>query len=269
MAPLLNIALALAMPVLSMAAALPTDLVDRASTQVGTPEIVGGTTASSGEFPYMVSLSYSGSHFCGGVLLNAYTVLTAAHCSVSYSASSVKVRAGTLTWASGGTLVGVSKIVVHPSYSSSTTNNDIALWHLSTALPASSTIGYATLPAQGSDPVVGSTTTVAGWGLTSESGSTLPSALRKVSVPVISRASCQAEYGTSAVTTNMWCAGLAAGGKDSCSGDSGGPIIDATTGVLEGTVSWGQGCAEAGYAGVYARLGNYVTYIQSNLWTSL
>lgn len=67
----------------------------------------------------------------------------------------------------------------------------------------------------------------------------------------------------------MWCAGLAAGGKDSCSGDSGGPIIDATTGVLEGTVSWGQGCAEAGYAGVYARVGNYVTYINSNLWNSL
>ncbi|THV55801.1 hypothetical protein BGAL_0003g00430 [Botrytis galanthina] len=271
MAPILNFALALAMPILSMAAALPTgaDLENRATTLGGTPDIVGGTTAALGEFPYIVSLSYSGSHFCGGVLLNAYTVLTAAHCSVSYSASSVKVRAGTLTWASGGTQVGVSKVVVHPSYSSSTTNNDIALWHLSTALPASSTIGYAKLPVQGSDPVVGSTTTVAGWGLLTENGSTLPSTLRKVSVPVISRASCQAEYGTSAVTTNMWCAGYAAGGKDSCSGDSGGPIIDAATGVLDGTVSWGQGCAEAGYAGVYARVGNYVTYINSNLWTSL
>ncbi|QSZ28891.1 hypothetical protein DSL72_003397 [Monilinia vaccinii-corymbosi] len=269
MAPILNLALALAMPVLSMAAALPNDPVDHASTLVGTPEIVGGTTASLGEFPYMVSLSHSGSHFCGGVLINAYTVLTAAHCSVDYSASSVKVRAGTLTWASGGTLVGVSKVVVHPSYSASTINNDIALWHLSTALPASSTIGYATLPAQGSDPVVSSTATVAGWGLTTESGSSLPAALRKVSVPVISRSSCQSEYGTSAITTNMWCAGLTAGGKDSCSGDSGGPIIDAATGVLEGTVSWGQGCAEAGYAGVYSRVGNYVTYINANLWTSL
>ncbi|TEY83991.1 hypothetical protein BOTCAL_0023g00120 [Botryotinia calthae] len=291
MAPVLNFALALAMPILSLAAALPTgaELENRATTLGGTPDIVGGTTAALGEFPYLVSLSYSGSHFCGGVLLNAYTVLTAAHCSVSYSASSVKVRAGTLTWASGGTQVGVSKVVVHPSYSSSTTNNDIALWHLSTALPASSTIGYAKLPVQGSDPVVGSTTTVAGWyvfpmlqqslfgeralivnrGLLTENASTLPSTLRKVSVPVISRASCQAEYGTSAVTTNMWCAGYAAGGKDSCSGDSGGPIIDTATGVLEGTVSWGQGCAEAGYAGVYARVGNYVTYINSNLWTSL
>ncbi|ESZ97057.1 putative Trypsin [Sclerotinia borealis F-4128] len=270
MAPILNLAFALAMPALSLAAALPnTDLTDRATTLVGTPEIVGGTAAALGEFPYIVSLSYGGSHFCGGQLLNAYTVLTAAHCSVSYSVSSVKVRAGTLNYASGGTSVGVSKVAVHPSYNSATTNNDIALWHLSTALPVSSTIGYATLPVQGSDPVVGSTVTTAGWGLTSESGSTLPSALRKVSVPVISRTSCQAEYGTSAVTTNMFCAGLAVGGKDSCSGDSGGPIIDAATGVLQGTVSWGQGCAEAGYAGVYSRVGNYVTYIKAGLWTGL
>lgn len=94
MAPILNLVLALAMPVISMA--LPTDLSNPSIQQVGNPEIVGGTAASTGEFPYIVSLSKSGSHFCGGVLLNAYTVLTAAHCSVGQTASTVKVRAGTL-----------------------------------------------------------------------------------------------------------------------------------------------------------------------------
>ena len=78
------VALALAMPALSSAAA-----IDPRGSQ-----IVGGTAAGAGEFPYIVSLSHSGSHFCGGVLLNANTVLTAGHCSVDYSASSVKVRAG-------------------------------------------------------------------------------------------------------------------------------------------------------------------------------
>ncbi|KAG9246712.1 trypsin-like cysteine/serine peptidase domain-containing protein [Calycina marina] len=263
----------LALPAMAMAAAIKMDSTVAEAMEiaraVASPEIVGGITAVAGEFPYIVSLQKSSSHFCGGVLYNAYTVLTAAHCSVGQTASSVSVRAGTLTWASGGTLVGVSEITVHPSYVSSTIDSDVAVWHLSTAFLNSSTIGYVTMPVQGSDPATGLSTTTAGWGLTSESGSTLPAALREVTVPVISRASCRAEYGTSAVTTNMFCAGLAAGGKDSCSGDSGGPIIDASTGVLIGLVSWGQGCAEAGYAGVYSRLGNFVTWVETNAWTSL
>jgi hypothetical protein len=67
------------------------------STSVGSSsQIVGGSAATSGQFPYIVSLSKSGSHFCGGVLINARTVVTAAHCSVGQSASAVRVRAGTL-----------------------------------------------------------------------------------------------------------------------------------------------------------------------------
>lgn len=96
MTPFLTFALTLVMAATSMAAAVtkpstkPFYLGDRGE------QIVGGTAASSGEFPYIVSLSQSGSHFCGGVLLNAYTVVTAAHCSKGQTASSVKVRAGSL-----------------------------------------------------------------------------------------------------------------------------------------------------------------------------
>ncbi|KAK4067706.1 serine endopeptidase [Trichoderma simmonsii] len=254
MAPVSQIVSALMLPALALGAAIEPRGAD----------IVGGTAAALGEFPYIVSLSTQGSHFCGGVLVNANTVITAAHCSVDFSASQVKVRAGTLTWASGGTQVGVSRIIVNPSYNSRTTDFDVAVWKLASSIPESSTIGYATLPAAGSDPAAGSIVTTAGWGTTSEGSSSLPARLNKVSVPVVSRATCQSEYGRSAVTTNMFCAAQAQGGKDSCQGDSGGPIVDAN-GVLQGLVSWGNGCAEAGFAGVYSRLGSLLSFVQANL----
>lgn len=107
MTPVLTLALALAMPFTSLAASIPANpagstkpfgLETRENVVAleDRENIVGGTTASTAEFPYIVSLSQSGSHFCGGVLLNAYTVITAAHCSVGQSASAVKVRAGSL-----------------------------------------------------------------------------------------------------------------------------------------------------------------------------
>lgn len=248
---------ALAVPLLSRAAAIPQEME---------VQIVGGVEASPGDFPFIVSLQRtSGSHFCGGSLLNSRTVLTAAHCVVGVSASGVRVRAGSLNRSSGGTVVSASSIVIHPSYSESTYNNDVAIVKLATAIPTSSTIGYATLAASGSDPAANSLATVAGWGTLSSGGSTLPTTLRKVDVPIVSRADCRGDYSNSAITNNMFCAGFDAGGKDSCQGDSGGPIIDASTRILQGTVSWGEGCAAPGKPGVYARIGTLLPFINSNL----
>lgn len=62
----------------------------------------------------------------------------------------------------------------------------------------------------------------------------------------------------------MFCAGLAEGGKDSCQGDSGGPIVDTSNTVI-GIVSWGEGCAQPNYSGVYARVGTLRSYIDGQL----
>ncbi|KAH7304750.1 trypsin-like cysteine/serine peptidase domain-containing protein [Stachybotrys elegans] len=237
----------------SLAAALP---------QLET-SIVGGVAASVGDFPFIVSLSRSGSHFCGGSLLNANTVITAGHCSRGVSASSVSVRAGSLSRTTGGTVVRVSRIVTHPNFIYSTLQNDVSIWKLATPIPTSSTIGYATLAAAGSDPAGGSTSETAGWGTTSSGSGSLPVQLLKVSVPIIARSSCQTMY-PDAVFTDMVCAGLPQGGKDSCQGDSGGPLVDSSK-TLIGLVSWGYGCAAPNQPGVYARIGALRSFIDANL----
>ena len=54
------------------------NLQDKGDGEVG--KIIGGTPASMGEFPWLVSLQLFGSHYCGASILDKYTILTAAHC---------------------------------------------------------------------------------------------------------------------------------------------------------------------------------------------
>ncbi|MFE6872359.1 serine protease [Kitasatospora sp. NPDC057692] len=220
--------------------------------------IVGGTAAAAGQIPYLVSLA-RGSHFCGGAVLDPGTVVTAAHCVAGTGADALTVRAGSLQHASGGVRAKVASVLVHPSYSSATLDNDLALLRLATPLAGS---GIAALPlaAAGTDPADGGAQ-VSGWGAVVQDGP-LSATARLVSVPLIGRDRCRAEYGPANVTDGMICAGEDAGGKDACQGDSGGPLV--LGGVLVGVVSWGLGCGRPGYAGVYTRIGALRPWIDAH-----
>jgi secreted trypsin-like serine protease len=102
---------------------------------------------------------------------------------------------------------------------------------------------------------------VSGWGTTSSGGS-LADTLQKVTVPVVTDEVCRGAYGQSDIADSMICAGLDAGGKDSCQGDSGGPFMCGNQ--LSGIVSWGYGCAVAGYPGVYTQTSYFVDWIMEH-----
>ncbi|XP_018080435.1 trypsin-like [Xenopus laevis] len=221
-------------------------------------KIIGGSTCAKNSVPYIVSLN-AGYHFCGGSLLNNQWVVSAAHC---YQAS-IQVRLGEHNIAlSEGTeqFINSAKVIRHPNYNSRTTDNDIMLIKLASPASLNSNVNAVALPS--SCAAAGSSCLISGWGNTSTSGSNYPNLLQCLSAPILTTAQCTGAY-PGQITNNMFCAGFLEGGKDSCQGDSGGPVV--CKGQLQGIVSWGVGCAQRNYPGVYTKVCNYNSWIQSTI----
>ena len=223
------------------------------------PMIVGGEQVDPPcpdcKYPFMVSIQgtgWWGGHFCGGSLVREDWVITAAHCVEGETASGIDVVIGlhNVNGTNGSQSRGVDQIIIHPQYSGNSLNNDYALLLLDEPITDFEPIQLITDNSHDNEPVM---STVMGWGATS-SGGWGSTYLMEVDVPIDN--SC-GNYSNWEITNNMVCAGDNNGGEDSCQGDSGGPLI-MTNGdgeyELIGIVSWGYGCADAGYPGVYSRI---------------
>ncbi|WP_224248767.1 trypsin-like serine protease [Hyalangium gracile] len=238
----------------------------------GEQEIVGGTATTIGANPWQVSLqTSSGFHFCGGSVLNENWILTAQHCvndggSISKPA---KILAGSTQVNGSGQSRAVAEVIVYPGYVDASKGKDVALLRLSTPLDLSGANVKAIPLVTASDASSGVTNTgvvtrVTGWGTLSSGGSS-PTTLQTVDVNIISNSSAQSSYPSETITADQLAA--AAPGKDSCQGDSGGPltVLKGSTRVLAGVVSWGYGCADSRYPGMYARVSSFESWITSKI----
>lgn len=227
-------------------------------------KIVGGDEVEPHSIPMQVSLQYKGIdfHFCGAAVGTENFIITAAHCCDGQNAKELHVVAGdhNIKKDEGTEQVrNVKTITIHPDYNSRTIRNDICLLELDEPLTINENVAGATLPEQDQEWEEGSTATVSGWGTLSSGGSS-PDTLHAVDVPIVSDDVCKDAYGRTAIFASMICAGEE--GKDSCQGDSGGPMT--CDGLHCGIVSWGRGCALAGYPGVYTQTSYFVDFIHDN-----
>lgn len=233
-------------------------------------KIVGGEAATAGSWPWQVSIQSSafGGHFCGGSLINKDWVLSAAHC-FQGSLGTIRIYLGRQrqSGSNPNEVLRTAKTVInHPDYSDPTHNNDMALIQLSSSVTFTDYIRPVCLAAAGSQFAAGTDSWVTGWG-TLQSGGLSPNILQEVMIPLVRSSDCNDAYG-GGITSNMICAGLLnEGGKDSCQGDSGGPLVtrNGSLWIQSGVVSFGIGCADPKYPGVYARVSQYQDWITSTI----
>ncbi|XP_065081646.1 CLIP domain-containing serine protease B15-like isoform X1 [Ochlerotatus camptorhynchus] len=248
--------------------------------------ILGGEETEPEEFPWMAMLGYKDNtgrimYGCAGTLINERYVVTAAHCIINSRVQKlVEVRLG--EWDMDTTKdctttrcfvdyqddYPIEKIIVHEGYSSRQLNkeHDIALLKLSTAVERTALVApicIPTLEMANSLKLVGESFDVSGWGKT-ENGF---SSRRKMKVTLLGQnmTMCNAAFAEAGVTftANQLCVG-GLGGKDSCKGDSGGPLMA----ILEnrwhlvGIVSVGaKMCGSEGIPAICTRLGSYLDWM--------
>jgi len=233
------------------------------------PRIIGGTQISINNAPFIVGLTIrSGfsTEMCGGSIISSRYIVTAAHCIHGKAAGQISVRIGSSRFDSGGRVVGVRSIYVD-NYKPNTVENDIAILELDSQISSSNDPNARAIPFGNGNPPSGSTCYTAGWGLTSNGGSS-SSNLMRVQLNIWSTSSCRMVWGNISGSKQICALGDRLIGdlyKDSCAGDSGGPLYCTYNGeaALYGIVSYGpQECGSEGVPGVYTRPSYYESGIE-------
>lgn len=240
--------------------------------------IIGGEPVFDGSKEWVVAITYNVNaellqrQFCGGSVIADQWVLTAAHCLYDRRGDllqpadyKIAVNAANLLDENAATELVVSNAYIHPAYEHTATNphSDMALLELAT----SSGVSPVKLSTKSTDKLVGLVGTASGWGaveMTNPTDPVFPAQLHKVDVPLVALDVCNSPISyQNTLYENQLCAGYAAGGRDSCVGDSGGPLVVTHEGVEQqvGIVSFGFGCAEPNFYGIYTNIPYFISWI--------
>ncbi|CAF0745403.1 unnamed protein product [Didymodactylos carnosus] len=205
--------------------------------------IINGIEAIPHSWPWAVTLEYRGKHECGGVIIDQYHILTAAHClGDPNDLTNYKAKVGVHHRQFSGQLYSISQLIIHPLYDENqwTKQNDIGIIKLAQPIVWSATVQPICLTEKTLAPPLGKTVFVAGWGNTidgpadSSSDILLQARLRIVNDCSIT-----------------------------CQGDSGGGLFYNENGIwyVAGIVSYALGCGN--FPTVFTRTSAYLDWIQT------
>ncbi|XP_076647150.1 chymotrypsin-1-like [Halictus rubicundus] len=218
--------------------------------------IVGGRDAAPGQFPYMASLRVNGRHNCGGAILDATHILTAAHCVKGKSTNGFTVVTGTNSRTQGGNSHRVAALYFDPGYDSDP-DKDIGVIKLADAI----NFNNLQLPILVSDrsPPEGQNAVISGWGSITPRPIQYSERLQYQYVRMIKIDDCRKVFPfiTTAVCGDYW--GEHGVNSGPCPGDNGSPLV--YNNLLVGVVSDGNPCPK-GYPDIYSSTADSLQFIQ-------
>ncbi|XP_057305177.1 chymotrypsinogen B-like [Hydractinia symbiolongicarpus] len=234
--------------------------------------VIAGQDAVPGAWPWQVALHASGRFMCGGSLVAANWIVTAAHCVVGRQARHFTVVLGLHNRshkALPDDTYQVTRVIVHSGYRYK--SNDIAVLKLKRPVMMKNNIQRVCLPEQDQPPVDGTTCYITGWGKTKHPGGA-STILQQAPLNTVNETACKKlnERLGIRITDSMLCAGNQISKKSGCHGDSGGPFVcQAQDGrwFLHGVVSWGSPqCKSKHSYSVFAKVSKLRSWLDLFIW---